>query len=68
MVKTGIVGDGKLTDANDQLRTALDTYNHAVGSMTLRMVVKVHDILISMFPQSLIMFPQSLIMFPQSLI
>jgi hypothetical protein len=54
MLKTGIVGDGKLTEASDQLRVALDTYNHAVSSMTLRMVVKVHDILISRAPKFLI--------------
>jgi tetratricopeptide (TPR) repeat protein len=48
-LKTGFIGDSKLVDVTATLDKAFDAYNFAVASMTLRMVVKVHDFLTSFF-------------------
>jgi hypothetical protein len=44
-LKTTVVGDAELDDAKANLKATLEAYNAAVGNMTLRMVVKVHEIL-----------------------
>jgi len=44
-MKTSIAGDDELTEATAGLKSSVDAYNAAVGTISLRIVVKVYEIL-----------------------
>jgi hypothetical protein len=45
VIKTSIAGDNQLTETTKNLKSSIDLYNAAVGNISLRIVVKVYEVL-----------------------
>ena len=45
VIKTSVAGDNQLTDAATNLKSSIDSYNAATGTISLRILVKVYEVL-----------------------
>jgi hypothetical protein len=49
VTKTIFKGDGQIKDAKSDLKSAIDSYNNALGNINLRIVIKAYELLKGIF-------------------